>query len=74
MTARAEPVLRFDRFPTIHKTQRDADGRLWQIVKIEAPRRGFRYRVPLATADQRRLYDEMRKWGVDRAAALAAVL
>jgi hypothetical protein len=95
MSAPDDLVLRFDRFPTVHKAQRDAAGRLWQIVRIEAPfcwaaphgsdaslvryrieapRRGGRYRVPLATADQRRLYDKMRKCGVDRAAALAAVL
>jgi hypothetical protein len=87
--------VRFDRFPTVHKAQRDTAGRLWQIVRIEAPfcwaaprgsdaslvryriearRREGCYRVPLATADQRRLYDKMRKCGVDRAAALAAVL
>jgi hypothetical protein len=33
-----EQVLRFERFPTVRsRPQRDADGHLWKIIKIEAP-------------------------------------
>lgn len=32
-----EPVLQFDRCPSVRPKQQDANGRLWQITKIEMP-------------------------------------
>jgi hypothetical protein len=33
-----ELVLRFERFPGVNnRAQRDIDGRLWRIIRIEAP-------------------------------------
>ena len=89
------PVLHFGRFPSVsNRPQRDAEGRLWRIIKIEAPhcwaasygsdasygkyrisvvRRSGHYRLPLATVEQRRMYKKMRRCGVDRDDALAAL-
>jgi hypothetical protein len=38
MSESDELILHFERFPGVHnRAQRDADGRLWRIIRIEVP-------------------------------------